>query len=318
MSDDPIEPTFSTIRLSTLRGNRQIPFDAFVHVAGKYIPFCRRGELLEAERLDRLRRKHLKIMYVRDDERGEYESYVDGNIAVALDRANPLTERAEILHGIVVARTEDVMEDTLNPAYYQAAATTAGHLVEFVMAEVGAAGALIKVAHPEVAVPQHTLNVAALSVLVAKRMPGFSGGLTTSLALGALLHDTEKYLEPNFPWTQARNKFSPEELKRYQEHPLDGARRYGKAAHADPLVLNIIAGHEEQADGKGFPRALKGHDADPLVLLVAAVNAYDREVSFFGIEPKAALKHFLVDKMGSYPLPILQALQDTLKAEGVV
>ena len=52
------------IRVSTLRGNLKIPFDAYVSVASKHILFCRKGDSFGGDRLDRLKKKKLKIMFI--------------------------------------------------------------------------------------------------------------------------------------------------------------------------------------------------------------------------------------------------------------
>lgn len=47
-------------------------------------------------------------------------------------------------------------------------------------------------------------------------------------------------------------------------------------------------------------------------------NAYDRYVQIKKLKPKEALKKMLIEKMGIYPLDMLQALQSTLKTLKVI
>jgi HD-GYP domain-containing protein (c-di-GMP phosphodiesterase class II) len=90
------------------------------------------------------------------------------------------------------------------------------------------------------------------------------------------------------------------------------------AKFLDQLVLSIITQHEEHADGTGFPKGLHEKDMDPLVVIVAMANAYDRLICFAGRSPKDALKNLLIDKLGAFPLPVLQNLQAILKRHAQV
>jgi hypothetical protein len=48
------EGEFTSVRVSTLRGDLRIPFDVYVKVAGKFILYCRSGSSFEGVRLERL------------------------------------------------------------------------------------------------------------------------------------------------------------------------------------------------------------------------------------------------------------------------
>ena len=52
--------TYVPIRVSVLRGDQKIGFDAFLEVNSKYILYLRKGDSFEGARLDRLKEKKVK------------------------------------------------------------------------------------------------------------------------------------------------------------------------------------------------------------------------------------------------------------------
>ncbi|NJL24620.1 MAG: HD domain-containing protein [Calothrix sp. SM1_5_4] len=137
------------------------------------------------------------------------------------------------------------------------------------------------------------------------------------LALGCMLHDIEHYFT-GLNIARPISQITGEDLITYRAHPINGAHRLSQATFVDQMVMNIIAQHEEHIDGSGLPKGLHEDDMDPLVLVAGVANAFDRLISFEDLPPKTALKALLIDKMGVYPLPCLQALQEVLKKQGLV
>ena len=58
-----------------------------------------------------------------------------------------------------------------------------------------------------------------------------------------------------------------------QRHPEEGARVVARMEAYGP-VADIILGHHERWDGKGYPRALGGEEI-PLLARVMIADAYD-------------------------------------------
>ena len=76
---------FVPIRVSTLRGDTKISFDTYVNIAEKNILFCRKGDSFEGERLNRLKKKKLKKMFILKEQEEDYRNYLTKNIEEAYD-----------------------------------------------------------------------------------------------------------------------------------------------------------------------------------------------------------------------------------------
>ena len=75
-----MQQDYTPIRVSTLRGDLKIPFDAYVRVAGKYILYLRKGDSFEGKRLNKLKEKKLRTMFIPFDSLKHYRSYMTENI----------------------------------------------------------------------------------------------------------------------------------------------------------------------------------------------------------------------------------------------
>lgn len=314
-----MDKDFTSIRISTLRGDLKIPFDVFVKVAGKMILYCRRGDSFEGARLERLKAKKLKAMFVKKADEIPYRQYLEDSIDQAYNAAagKALILRAEVIQGFQQAAAEEFIENPLEKFAYDHAKSSAQRFVDFIQREPGAVAAFLSIPNSDRSISHHGVNVAALSTAMALHENVKEAKTIELMALGALLHDTEHF-HTGFDVAGDPASYPAQALEVYKKHPIDGAHRLQGSKFLDQLVMKIVMQHEEHIDGTGFPNGLFEKEMDPMVLIVGTANAYDRFVNFENMEPRAALKHLLIDKMGAFPLSLLQALQEVLKREQVV
>ncbi|MFO1338360.1 MAG: DUF3391 domain-containing protein [Burkholderiaceae bacterium] len=118
----------------------------------------------------------------------------------------------------------------------------------------------------------HSLNVALMSMLLAKELKAPAEAVRL-IGLGALLHDVgkadipDRVLHKNSPLTKP-------ELALLQQHCAAGVA-IGRKMGLPPEALTIIEQHHEQTDGSGYPAGLDGAQMNLLARIVSLVNAYD-------------------------------------------
>ncbi|GIU14764.1 HD family phosphohydrolase [Shewanella sp. MBTL60-007] len=119
----------------------------------------------------------------------------------------------------------------------------------------------------------HSLNVAVLSMLIAKEL-GWNRKEIERVGMGALFHDIGKIKIP----TQLLRKstaFTHAEQIYFNQHPAMGAELLIAADNFPAEALPIILNHHEFLDGSGTPKGLKEQDLDKCSQLVCAINTYD-------------------------------------------
>lgn len=310
---------FVSIRVSTLRGDLKIDFDAYVYVAGKHILYLRKGDSFEGERLQRLKKKKLRKMYIKPEEEMSYRKYMSQNIEMAYSNSpdRPIETRSEIIQGVQQAAAEDVMENPDSEAFYYVAKDGSQKFAEFIKKESKALESLLKIPNQDKSVSHHGVTVATIATGLATKL-GLADQIPMNLlVLGCLIHDIE-HQHTESPLSKRRSEMSTDEAATYELHPYNGASRVKDLNFYDKSVINIILQHEEFIDGSGFPKGTLENELDPLSILASTANSYDRLVSFYSMPPKDALKALLIENMGLHPLPQLQSLQNVLKENGIL
>ncbi|HEY8270142.1 MAG TPA: HD domain-containing phosphohydrolase [Pseudobdellovibrionaceae bacterium] len=305
---------YVSIRVSTLRGDQKIDFNAYVKINDKMILYLRRGDSFEGDRLKRLKEKKLKKMFILNDEEGPYREYLQKNIEMAYDEKSGknINARAEIIQGQQQSNTEELFEDPGNIESYNNTKDAAGKYVQFLLGNSKAVSSIMNITNDDCNIAHHGVTVSTLSVALAQKLGLVDPKKTQLLALGALLHDFGHY-ESGLSLNRPLAQFNKEETALYKNHPSVGSKKVQDKKHFDPAVINIISQHEECIDGSGFPKGLRENQLDPLAVIISSANALDRMITFEKVPRAEAGKKIMIDQVGHHPLNHIQLLSEILK-----
>lgn len=297
------------VRVSTLRGDQKVDFDAYVKISEKYVLYIRKGDSFEGPRLARLKGKKLKRMYIVPDDEQNYRRYLSKNIEMAYDSTSgkSVETRSEIVQGVQQSNAENVMENTENAQVYSEAKDEVARFVEFLQKEDSAIAHILSLDNPDRAIAHHGVTVSTLATALAIRMGITDKKSMQLLGLGALIHDIEHF-HSGLDVARPLSSFGKDELGTYKEHPTLGAKRLQDKKHIDQQVMNIILQHEEFIDGQGFPKGLRESQMDPLAVMVAAANAVDRLITFESVPRADAGRELMIRNVGKYPLEQMKHL----------
>jgi putative nucleotidyltransferase with HDIG domain len=304
---------YVSIRVSTLRGDQKIDFNAYIKINDKMILYLRRGDSFEGERLQRLKDKKLRKMYIVTEEENSYRSYLQKNIDTAYDdkSGKDIQTRAEIIQGSQQSNTEEVFENPESVESYNYAKDAAGKYVNFILSNVQALSTVMKIENSDKNIAHHGVTVSTLAIALAQKLGITDPKKTQLLTLGALLHDYGHHNSP-LNLNQELAKMNAADLAMWKKHPSEGANKVQDKKHFDQTVINIIAQHEETINGTG-PLGLREKDLDPLAIIVSSANAIDRLITFEGVPKAEAAKKMMLDQVGNHPLQHIQYLGDILK-----
>lgn len=308
---------YVSIRVSTLRGDQKINFDAYVKINDKMILYLRRGDSFEGNRLQRLREKKLKKMFIQPADESQYREYMQKNIELAYDNnsGKDIQTRSEIIQGEQQSNVEEVFENPGEAEAYLQAKDAAGKYVQFLVSNNDAIKSIMSIENSDKSVAHHGVSVATLSVALAQKLGVTDAKNAQLLALGATLHDFGHHDSPLYP-KKKRDEMNPDEVNLYKNHVIDGAKKVQDKKHFDQIVLRIINEHEEHADGSGYPRGLTEKQMDPLSVIVSTCNSIDRMITFDGLSRDEACKKMMVEYVGKYPLGHIQKAIDVVKTLG--
>lgn len=119
----------------------------------------------------------------------------------------------------------------------------------------------------------HSLNVAVLSMLIAKEL-GWERADIEAVGLGALFHDIGKLKLPSQLMRKQEPLTTPEQ-NLYNQHPILGNDLLKLAEDFPTASAEIVINHHEHLDGSGTPKGLTAEQLSNPTQLVAVVNFYD-------------------------------------------
>jgi HD-GYP domain-containing protein (c-di-GMP phosphodiesterase class II) len=311
---------FLPFRVSTLRGDQPIPFNAYVRVNNKFILFCREGDSFEGERLNRLRQKKLSRMYLLKEEAPQYDSYLKENTRRAYDSSAgaPFDVRVQIIQGALQAATEDLLDEPDSEAFVRVVDDAIKRFLGFLYDHPESLLALLNISNDDANIAQHSVSVAALATELARVM-GFDETRPLEipvLGLAASIHDLEHQHMP-VTLTVPVEDLSQNELRIYKSHCKNGFARIKDLHFYPPLAKDIVRFHHEHIDGSGLEKK-KEKDLDPFVFIVATADCFDQLLVRHKLTPKDAFKKMTIEQMGVVPLDCIRALQTLLKKSNLL
>lgn len=119
----------------------------------------------------------------------------------------------------------------------------------------------------------HTLNVAMLSMLLAKQC-GKSAEEIKLLGMAAIFHDIGKIKIPTQILRKTEPLSKPEE-NLYKMHPRYSLTLLDLAKDFPEQAKGMILKHHERLDGSGYPDGVNGSQLDDMTQLIAVVDEYD-------------------------------------------
>ncbi|MGH7379813.1 MAG: HD-GYP domain-containing protein [Candidatus Methylomirabilales bacterium] len=115
-------------------------------------------------------------------------------------------------------------------------------------------------------------RVAGAALAVAERLE-LSPTQREALELGALLHDIGEIRTPE-ALLQKAGPLTPEERRVVEQHPAWGVDILETVPLLTP-ALDVVGGHHERYDGKGYPQGLRGEEIPLAARIFAVADALD-------------------------------------------
>lgn len=123
----------------------------------------------------------------------------------------------------------------------------------------------------------HSLNVCALSVILALRLKVVKSSIR-HIAIGALLHDIGfTYITLDYQNLNTE-ECTEKELKEIKKHIIYGYSAVEKMNWLSPISKDIVISHHERIDGSGYPFHLQGNRIKKAARIVAVCDEFDSRV----------------------------------------
>jgi HD-GYP domain-containing protein (c-di-GMP phosphodiesterase class II) len=241
---------------------------------GNYVLYKDKERSFTEDDLRRLENTFTEFLYVRSGDMEEINDYLEKNLAGILADGNVSgTAKGRILYQTSVNQVIDIFESPELAANLERCRTLIRHMMEYVATEPHALEPLQSIATHNFYIFAHSVQVAALNLLVHERLFRISPDEMTDVGIGSLLHDFGMI----FISDQILNKpdaLSEVEYHKVKEHTQKGYEHLQQSGLFSEVALTIVRHHHERYDGNGYPTGLKGSAIPRSAQLSAICDAY--------------------------------------------
>jgi putative nucleotidyltransferase with HDIG domain len=279
------------IRLNTLREKAEISFDVFIKVGERFIHYSRQSESIESMRLEGLKSKGVRKLFIRSQDEDSYLSYLEVGLRSLNNKDVDLKERASLAHDTMVTAAENAERSLETEAGYRSQSAQMQSISEFFGTQKDSLKEVLRIAGVSTDINNHSATVANLCLAISKRIDSLSPQDVADLGTAALLHDIGKS-RLKFDTMRKDASFSPEEKRQLRQHPQDGADMLAGKSYISPRILGLIASHEERGNGRGYPEKKNIAELQLPYQILSMVNQFDHLCVERNILPLEAMDQF--------------------------
>lgn len=279
------------IRIGTVRENEIAPFDLYLFIGGKFLHYVKANDTVEPNRMESLKQKGLKKLYILSTAEEKYLDYLDQTLKQLKSSSHSKEIKATVTRDTLVTEAENIERTLQTRQGYDRTRSRIKNVMEYLMAEKGALKEALAGAEVSNDEAQHACAVAMLSLKIAEKLGINDESSLMDLAMGALLHDIGKKIS---------------ELDDKSDHPQLVRAQFTGKGYLPTRVFDLIEAHEL----KGEPLFKKGR----LAQVMSLANTFDRTSRDRKIPPLELMRRFFDEQAEYFDMDQLQALNEALLA----
>ncbi len=283
------------IRLNTLRPNATVLFDVYIYIASKQIHYIKKSEIFDSARLEKLKSKGVKKLFVKKEEEELYIKYLDDGLNVLSQKNIDLKQKGEMAYDTLVTDAENAERNLETEQGYKAVTARVGKIIDFLGSEKGTLKSILDSAGVALDDYQHSANVSSLSTALALKVGKIPPREIGDLSLAALLHDLGKS-KLGIKGSLELSSMTPQQQKEYKKHPERAVEMLSSKKYVTPTILRLISEHEELAECKGYPERKNLLSLNVSSQILSLCNQFDCYSMLKKTPPSESFKGFFQDK----------------------
>lgn len=226
--------------------------------------------------LDRMRleRNFVEFLYVRTGDMEVVTKFLENGLSETLGRQDlDVRTKGQILYQTTVNYVIDVFENPEEAAKLDRCRNLVRYLLEYICSHPNSLNAIHSVADHNYYIFVHSLQVAALSLLMHDEVYGLTPDELTDVGVGGLLHDLGMIFISNriLEKQDALSDVEYYKIKRHAQHGYECLKDIGGFSE---ISLLAVRHHHERYDGDGYPAALKGEAIPRTAQVMAICDVY--------------------------------------------
>jgi HD-GYP domain-containing protein (c-di-GMP phosphodiesterase class II) len=269
-----------------MQGSKLLPIEARAISPGpiNFTIYCSdssRGMVLFARESLVLTDQHIAMLsnsartfYIRESDSGQFLDYSMENLnGIMTDETIPKDVKTRMVHYAGKSAAQSLVSDPDSDEGYERIVAVTDHQISILSEGPEAALELFELTVKDEYAFSHTVNVAALNVLLGRELFGDNVNLIRELGQAGSLHDVGKTACDPF-LLEKKGRLSPEEFEEIKLH-ASHSNRILSARNCSPIITAAAKHHHEKMDGSGYPDGLVGTDIPLSARITAVSDVYD-------------------------------------------
>lgn len=250
-----------------------LPVQVFVRLkTNTYLTIAKKGERAQLESFKNFRHDNFQI-FVKSDEKHIITGFIEDLSRRAIENVQiGLDKKSQFVSGLL---SEAYTELEANGFSNLTRIKSVSNLVVKICKQAGNLNQVMEILNSQKASDaKHGMMTAMVSMMIAEEAGQLSPLNQDKLVLGALLHDIGLRTLPKTLREKPRHLWNADELKQYQQHPIQGAEILRYVDGMSVEVLLIISEHHELSNGNGYPKKLRDVRINPMSRIVGLADQF--------------------------------------------
>ncbi len=241
-----------------------------------------RGAFLDDFEIEGLLKKGIMSVYITEGEPDDDEEVVISPAAqqtIAKTRV-PDKKKVELSNEVkerVGQGIKYLFDNTSNADFAESSNSVAGELMDSIMSSDAVAFDINMLKVSDEYTFKHSVDVAAMSLIIGKNM-GLPHEELKELGVAGLLHDIGKSSIPD-EILNKKDKLTDEEFTYIKQHSVFGYKILTERGGFSEAVLRGVLQHHEKLNGRGYPLGVSGDKIHKYARIISVADVYDALVT---------------------------------------
>ncbi len=318
-NDFHLKNRFRFIDIGDFINGSQIKYPIFLKLNDKkFVKIANEGEDLSEDRIEVLRKRGIKELYLEKD---HFQDYVQHTLGFAYHvSASPLytnEQKEDVYITTCNLLIELGISEGMDPIIFEQSLTLVKQTLLLVIEQDALFAHLTKLKNSSERVYSHCMSTALIAMMLAKKAQIVSVHNHMKIIIAAFYHDIGHDYENKELMQKSRFLYNEHEMALYKAHTEKGAKILSDIPEITQDIVDIVAQHHETVDGGGFPKGLTKHAIHPLAKVLRLADEYSNW--FIGVPGYVKLSNhkLVIEKIESnhqkYDKNLLEYLKSLFK-----
>ena len=246
----------------------------YLRSGDKYILYKSHGRNFSNADAARLVENNVEFLFVSPADLEVITSYMENNAETILkDESIKPKTKGKMIYQTSINFVSDLFEHPEKVSDSTRSKRLVENLLKYLSSDAACLDSLESVMSHNYYTFVHSLQVAALSVLLHSEAYMISHDEMIDVAIGTLLHDFGKIFVSQ-EILNKEGKLTAAEQEAYRKHPEEGYQYLKKNTRISDISLGVVRYHHERNNGKGYPQGLKGPAISRSAQVAAICDVY--------------------------------------------